>query len=163
MIGLFRIERKIAQQPQRLEDQRARCYHLSRHNLWELMLFLLVSICAFNVRDCNLFFSASEPLRQLLGYPPPAYLVSIALVAYFSSAVVLNLSALLQRSRPEQTWNHLGYRSAFYFFYSFTGTVAEHFLPVFLIGLTLYALDQCHLRLYTTMLLKECGAAFERS
>ncbi|MBW6509192.1 MAG: hypothetical protein K0A94_06545 [Desulfuromonadales bacterium] len=133
---------------QKIRDLRDNGHHLARHNLWELFLFLLVSICAYNVRDLNLFAMASEPLRQLLGYPPPAYMVSIALAVYFGSSIILGLKALASRSRPESTWNHLGYRSAFYFFYSFTGGIADHFLPVLLVGLLLYGLDQCHLRCY---------------
>lgn len=133
---------------QKVRDQREQGHHLSRHNLWELFLFLLVSICAYNVRDLNLFALASEPLRQLLGAPPPAYLVSLALAVYFGSSVVLGLTALIHRTGPTRTWNHLGYRSAFYFFYSFTGSISGHFLPVLLAGLLLYGLDQCQLRLY---------------
>lgn len=133
---------------QKIRDLRDNGHHLSRHNLWELFLFLLVSICAYNVRDLNLFSLASEPLRQLLGYPPPASMVSIALAVYFGSSVILGVKALVSRSRPVSTWNHLGYRSAFYFFYSFTGGIADHFLPVLLTGLLLYGLDQCHLRFY---------------
>jgi len=135
-------------QQQKIRELRDNGHHLARHNLWELFLFLLVSICAYNVRDLNLFVMASEPLRELLGYPPPAYMVSIALVVYFGSSVILGFKAMMHRTKPTGTWNHLGYRSAFYFFYSFTGSIAEHFLTVLLIGLLLYGLDQCHLRLY---------------
>lgn len=132
----------------KISELRDNGHYLSRHNLWELFLFLLVSICAYNVRDLNLFGMASEPLRQLLGYPPPAHMVSIALAVYFGSAMILGFKALAKRIKPTSTWNHLGYRSAFYFFYSFTGSIAEYFLPVLLVGLLLYGLDQCHLRLY---------------
>jgi hypothetical protein len=133
---------------QKVRQLRENGHHLARHNLWELFIFLLVSICAYNVRDLNLFMMASEPLRQLLGAPPPAYLVSIALAVYFGSATVLGFKALAHRTKPTSTWNHLGYRSAFYFFYSFTGSIAGQFIPVLLVGLWLYALDQCQLRLY---------------
>lgn len=132
----------------KIREQREKGHHLSRHNLWELCLFLVVSICAYNVRDLNLFTLASEPLRQLLGAPPPAYLVSLALAIYFGSSLVLGIGALVQRTRPTRTWNHLGYRSAFYFFYAFTGSIGGYFLPVLLSGLFLYGLDQCQLRLY---------------
>lgn len=133
---------------QKIRELRESGHHLARHNLWELCLFLLVSICAYNVRDLNLFLMASEPLRQLLGAPPPAHLISIALAVYFGSSIVLGLKALANRTKPSSTWNHLGYRSAFYFFYSFTGSLGGHFLLVLLIGLLLYGLDQCQLRLY---------------
>lgn len=138
---------------QKMHEQRERCHHLSRHNLWELFLFLLVSICAYNVRDISLFGLASEPLRQILGSPPPAFLISVALAVYFFSSVVLGLAALVNRVAPLRTWNHLGYRSAFYFFYSFSGAIGEHFIPVLLAGLILYGLDQCQLRQYSHKLI----------
>lgn len=145
----------------KLQDQRERGYYESRHNLWELALFLLVSICAYNIRDINLFAVASEPLRQVLGYPPPAYLVSIALAVYFFSAFVLGLTAIINRASPPQTWNHLGYRSIYYFFYSFTGSIGEYFLPVLITGLILYGLDQCQLRLYTKQVIDNNGVKIE--
>ncbi len=125
-----------------------RCYSMSRRNLWELLLFLLVSICAYTFRDFNLFDSSSESLRQILGYPPPAYLVSIALAIYGFSCITLTLTAMANHVKPTQKWNHLGYRSAFFLFYCFSGAISAHFLPVLLIGLSLYGLDQCHIWTY---------------
>lgn len=128
-------------------DQR---YTRSRRNLWSLLLFMLISIDAYGFRDFNLFESASEPVRQLLGYPPPAFLISVALAVYCLSCVIITLTSMASDVRPPSTWKHLGYRSAFYLFYSFSGAIATHFIPVLLIGLFLYALDQCHIWLYNS-------------
>lgn len=121
---------------------------LSRPGLWGLLLFLLISCGAFYFRDVNLFAMASEPLRQVLGYPPPAFLVSIALAVYTFSAMVLTLTAISEQARPVRQWNHLGYRVAFYLFYAFSGSIGTHFLAVLLIGVALYALDLCHVWVY---------------
>lgn len=123
-------------------------YELSRQNLLGIVLFLLFSIIAYSFRDFNLFASASEPLRQVLGYPPPAYLVSLALATYVFSAVTLSLTAMARGDQPGFRWSHLGYRSAFYLFYSFSGSIAANFLAVLITGLGLYLLDQCHIRLF---------------
>ena len=128
-----------------LSDRR---YMMSRHNLWEMILFVVVSIYAYAIGDLNLFELASEPLRQILGYPPPAYLVSIALAVYFFSAVSLTLTAMVRGAQPEQKWNQIGYRSAFYFFYAFSGSISTNFLAVLMVGLVLYGLDQCHICIY---------------
>jgi len=123
--------------------------NVQNHSLMSLVFFLVISICAFTFKDFNLFESASEPVRQILGYPPPAYLISIALAIYCFSSAVLTLTAIANDTKPTQKWNHFGYRSAFFVFYCFTGAITANFLPVLLVGLSLYSLDQCHLWIYS--------------
>ena len=140
---------------QRIKDQIDRRHTMSRRNLWEMVLFLLISICAFTFKDFNLFEAVSEPVRQILGYPPPAYLVSYALAVYCFSSASLTLTAMAKETQPEQKWNHLGYRSAFFVFYCFSGAIAANFLPVLLAGLCLYGLDQCHIWFYNTKVIAQ--------
>ena len=118
------------------------------HSLMSLVIFLSISVCAFTFKDFNLFASASESMRQILGYPPPAYLISAALAVYCFSSAILTLTAIANDAQPTQKWNHLGYRSVFFVFYCFSGTIAANFLPVLVVGLSLYGLDQCHIWLY---------------
>ena len=121
---------------------------MSSRSLWELICFLMICIVAYTGRDFNLFEMASEPIRQILGCPPPSYLINIALAVYCFSAAVLTLTAMARQQRPEGRWNHLGYRSAFFVFYCFSGAISAHFLPVVLVGLFLYGLDLCHIWCY---------------
>jgi len=118
-------------------------------SLLELSCFLLICIGAHTYQSFNLFAVSSEPVRQLLGCPPPAYLVTIALAVYCFSSAVLTLTAMASDRRPADNWNHLGYRSAFFVFYSFSGAVADNFLAVLLVGLLLYGLEQCHVWSYS--------------
>ena len=118
---------------------------VQNHSLMSLVLFLIISICAFTFKDFNLFESASESMRQILGCPPPAYLISIALAVYCFSSAILTLTSMANDAQPTLKWNHLGYRSAFFIFYCFSGAIAANFLPVLLVGLSLYGLDQCHI------------------
>ena len=122
--------------------------NVQNHSLMSLVLFLLISIMAFTFKDFNLFESASESVRQILGYPPPAYLISIALAVYCFSSAILTLTAMANDAQPTQKWNHLGYRTVFFAFYCFSGAIAANFLPVLLVGLSLYGLDQCHIWLH---------------
>ena len=122
--------------------------NVQNHSLMSLVLFLVISICAFAFKDFNLFAAASEPVRQILGYPPPAYLISVALAVYCFSSAILTLTAMANDAKPTQKWNHLGYRSAFFIFYCFSGAIAANFLPVVVVGLSLYSLDQCHIWLH---------------
>ncbi|MCD6187677.1 MAG: hypothetical protein J7K09_05875, partial [Desulfuromusa sp.] len=82
--------------------------NVQNHSLMSLSLFLLISIMAFTFKDFNLFESASESVRQILGYPPPAYLISIALAVYCFSSAILTLTAMANDAQPTQKWNHLG-------------------------------------------------------
>ena len=122
--------------------------NVQNHSLMSLVLFLVISIIAFTFKNFNLFESASESMRQILGYPPPAYLISVALAVYFFSSAILTLTAMANDAKPTQKWNHLGYRSAFFIFYCFSGAIAANFLPVLLVGLSLYGLDQCHIMIH---------------
>lgn len=117
-------------------------------NLISLVAFLLISIVAFAFKDFNLFEVASEPVRQILGCPPAAYLISVALAVYCFSSAILTLAAMANDAKPSKKLNHLGYRSAFFVFYCFSGAIAANFLPVLLVGLSLYGLDQCHILIH---------------
>ena len=122
--------------------------NLQYHSLIGLVSFLIISIGAFTFKGFNLFGVAPESIRQILGYPPPAYLISIALAVYAFSSAILTLTAMANGTKPMRKWNHLGYRSAFFIFYCFSGTIAANFLPVLMVGLVLYGLDQFHIALY---------------
>lgn len=122
--------------------------NVQNHSLMSLVLFLLISIIAFTFKDFNLFESASESMRQILGYPPPAHLISISLAVYCFSSAILTLTAMANDAQPTQKWNHLGYRSVFFIFYCFSGAITANFLPVLLVGLSLYGLDQCHILIH---------------
>ena len=119
--------------------------NLQNHSLLGLSIFLFLSIVAYIFKDFNLFEISSEPVRQLLGCPPPAYLINIALAVYCFSSAILTLTAMANDARPTEKWNHLGYRSAFFVFFSFSGVISANFLPVLLVGLSLYGLDQLHI------------------
>ncbi len=122
--------------------------NVQNQSLISLVIFLLISIVAFTFKSFNLFEIASEPVRQILGCPPPAYLISIALAVYCFSSAILTLAAMANDTQPTQKWNHLGYRSVFFIFYCFSGAIAANFLPVLLVGLSLYGLDQCHILIH---------------
>ncbi|SEA36805.1 hypothetical protein SAMN05660420_01893 [Desulfuromusa kysingii] len=117
-------------------------HNMTNQSLLGLTLFLLISIVAYQFKSFNLFEIASEPVRQVLGCPPPAYLVSIALAVYCFSSAILTLAAIANETQPASKWSHLGYRSVFFVFYCFSGAIAANFIPVVLVGLFLYGLDQ---------------------
>lgn len=123
-------------------------HSMTSQSLLGLIIFLLISMVAYTFKSFNLFEIASEPVRQILGCPPPAYLISIALAVYCFSSTILTLAAIANDTQPTQKWSHLGYRSVFFVFYCFSGAIAANFAPVVLVGLFLYALDQGHILIH---------------
>jgi hypothetical protein len=117
----------------------------SRQNLQSLQLFLLLSCAAFLVRDFNLYATFPENILQVLGCPPPPLMVQIALAGYIFTALTPLVIHLLTGEKPVAQWRHLGYRSAFYLFFLWSGTLTAHFAAVFVTGVALYLLEQFHI------------------
>jgi hypothetical protein len=115
---------------------------LARRGLWSLQLFLLISCAFFLVRDFNLYASFPESVLQVLGCAPPPPLVYLALAGYLVTALIPLTLQMLSGEKPTAQWRHLGYRTAFYLFFLWSGTLAAHFAVVFIAGVTLYLLEQ---------------------
>ena len=120
-------------------------YH---EGLLSLSIFMLISVIVWLNRGFDLFGMSSDGMKEILGTPPPAYLISIVLVLYMVSNMVLTLTAIAKDKAPESRWSQLGYRSAFFLFYGFSGMIAMNFIPVLMVGLFLYGLDQLHVVYY---------------
>lgn len=114
----------------------------SWRSLWSLQLFITISVAAFMVRDFNLYESLPENVLQILGCPPPPLLAHCALAGYALTVMIPLVIHLLDGDPPVSEWRQLGFRSAFYCFYLFSGTLASYFLLVFITGMTLYLLEQ---------------------
>jgi len=102
-------------------------------------LFFLVSLGA--VVDFRFFPPISEKTRQLLGVSPSPNLISVALIIYAFSALILILGHMNAGPRRFRGWSHIGYLSAFYLFYYFADRLRENFWPVFIAGLTILGLE----------------------
>jgi hypothetical protein len=115
---------------------------LSRKGLWGLLLFLLAGVAAFTVQDFNLYQSFPEPVLQLLGCPPPALLIHLALTGYSFTVVVPVLIRMATGAQPQVGWQHLACRAVFYLFYLASTTLPQNFVAVTVIGMLLYAVEQ---------------------
>lgn len=81
----------------------------------------------------------------MLGTPPPPNLISIALVIYCFSAIVMILSRMMSGSGKYGGIRHVAYLLAFYGFYHFAQALAENFWAVFAAGATILGLESYHL------------------
>lgn len=108
-----------------------------------LSAFILLSIGA--THNFSFLPSFSPAIRKSMGMAPPAGFISIALVVYVFSAVILSLARMMEGSEKTGGISHLGYLGAFFFFYHFSGDMDAHFWAVFAGGATILALEsyQC--------------------
>ena len=110
-----------------------------RYSQWWIALFFLVSLGA--AANFRFLPPISEEVRQLLGASPPPSLISIALIVYAFSALILILGHMNTGPRRFRGWSHLGYLTAFYLFYYYTNLLRDNFWQVFIAGLTILGLE----------------------
>ena len=113
---------------------------------WVLALFLAVSSAV--TYGLERLLPISEPLRQILGAPPPTMLISLALVIYSFSAIILILARMTMGQPPVSGLAHVGFLSGFYFFYYYANAAAENLWAVLAAGGTVMLLYLYHLRSY---------------
>jgi len=104
-----------------------------------LSAFIVLSIGA--THNFSFLPSFSQSLRKSMGTAPPANLISIVLVIYVFSAVILSLSRMMEGSDKIGGIAHLGYLGAFFFFYHFSGDMDAQFWAVFAGGATILSLE----------------------
>lgn len=111
---------------------------LSNRGLWYLCLFLAISLGA---RWEFRFLPSLPPgVRSILGAPPPSSWISVALVVYSFSAIVLALSRMMVGTGTRGGLDHVGYLTGFYVFYHFAGSLPENFWAVLAAGITILGL-----------------------
>jgi len=108
-----------------------------------LALFVAISIGA--LRDFSFLPSLPKEIHDLLGAPPPTGLISAALVVYTFSAVILILSRITLGSGEYSGFAHVGYLTAFYGFYHFSGVLQDNFWAIFASGITVLGLESYHI------------------
>jgi hypothetical protein len=111
-----------------------------------LALFLGVSCVVFY--GLERLIPITEPVREFLGAAPPSGLISLALVIYSFSAIVLILSRMTMAQPPVSGFAHVGFLTGFYGFYYYAGGGAENLWAVLAAGGTIMLLYLYHLRNY---------------
>jgi hypothetical protein len=127
-------------------DSLARIVRLQRkssHGPLCLALFLAISIAA--QQDFALIPSLPDDIRDMLGHPPPPNMISVALVLYSFSAIILVLTRMVSGAEKYGGITHVGYLTAFYMFYHFSNTLNDNFWAVFAAGITVLLLESYHL------------------
>jgi len=115
---------------------------MSRRGLVGLLFFLVASVAAFMVQDFNLYKALPEAVLQVLGCPPPATLIHLALTGYSFTVVTRVLIRMATGVHPVVAWHHNLCRPVFYLFYLVSTTLPENFIAVLTIGILLYGVEQ---------------------
>lgn len=115
----------------------------ANRGLWAIALFLLVSIAALN--QFSFLPTLPEQIREQLGTPPPAIMISGLLILYSFSSLVLILARMVGDSVTHSCFYHVAYLTGFYCFYNLAGSLEDNFWAVFAAGATILSLESYHL------------------
>jgi hypothetical protein len=113
------------------------------HSLYAMALFIALSIGA--MRDFDFIPSLPPAIRELLGHPPSADMVSAALLIYSFSAIIKVLARMMSGDGKFSGFAHVAFLGGFYFFYHFTGAMEENFWAVLAAGMTILGLGSYHI------------------
>jgi len=125
----------------------------SLRGLWAMALFLLVSSAVYY--GLERLFPLSPEIRSFLGPAPPLNLISLALVIYSFSAIVLILSRMTMGHPPGSGFAHVGYLTGFYIFYHQAGASVENLWAVLAAGATILVLSAYHQRTFCAEAISE--------
>ena len=113
------------------------------HGLWGMAIFLMVSVAAFN--QFSFLPDMSESMRKLLGAPPPVEMISLALVVYAFSGIVMILARMTRNTQSYRGIMHAAFFSGFYLFYHLSHALQDNFWAVFFAGISVLGLENFYL------------------
>ena len=87
------------------------------------------------------FIPAPETVTAYLGKPPSARIISIALLLYTFSAIILSLSRMAAAIEHNSSFSHVGFLTAFFLFYYFGKSLEENYWAVFGSGITILGVE----------------------
>jgi len=110
----------------------------SNRGLWAMSLFMLLSMMAWS--DFPLL-PLPDKVTALLGAPPPPGMISLVLLLYTFSAIILSLSRMMAAIEHKSSFCHVGYLTAFFLFYHFAKALNDNYWAVFGSGITILSVE----------------------
>jgi hypothetical protein len=123
---------------QELTKEISRLNRFSTRGILALSLFLVVSILAWWGFS---FLPAPDTVTAVLGKPPSANIIGIALLLYTFSAILLSLSRMTAGIEHRSSFSHVGFLTAFFLFYYFGKSLEENYWAVFGSGITILGVE----------------------
>jgi hypothetical protein len=129
----------------KLTEDMDRLNRFSVRGLLALSLFIVVSIFAWWGFS---FLPAPERITAVLGKPPSAHIISIALIIYTFSAIILSLARMSTGVEHRSSFSHVGYLTAFFLFYYFGKSLEGNYWAVFGSGITILGVESYRIWTY---------------
>jgi hypothetical protein len=117
----------------------------SNRGLWALSLFLGVSTLAWRNFP---FLPRPEQIVASLGPPPTSQIISMVLILYTFSAIILSLCRMMSNIRHRSSFCHVGYLGVFYLFYYLSEGLADNYWAVFGAGFTILCMESYRIWTY---------------
>ncbi len=127
----------------------AKLHALSRRGLWGVIAFLCLSAAALCLSQSGVCSTIPAQVKGMIGPPPPAGLLHVALGASWVSALILVLGRRGADGKPGYNWYNIGLPAAFYPLYIFADPTGISFPAVFAAGLVLLLLEHAFVISYT--------------
>lgn len=129
------VQERLSQDIQ-LEIERLQ--RMSNRGLWSLSLFLLVCLIAWRGFP---FFPLPDQVVAVLGRPPSPQIISIALLIYTFSAIILSLSRMTMGMEHNSSFSHVGYLIGFFLFYHYAKALDDNYWAVIGAGITILGVE----------------------
>jgi len=129
----------------KLMEDMDRYNRFSVRGILALSLFIVVSIFAWWGFS---FLPMPDKITALLGKPPSAHIVSIALIVYTFSAITLSLARMSTGIEHRSSYSHVGYLTAFFLFYYCGKSLEENYWAVFGAGMTILGVESYRIWTY---------------
>lgn len=121
-----------------IEAEIKRLKRFSNRGLWAISLFLVVCMLAWNDFP---HFPLPDRVIDSLGPSPPAYMISLVLLIYTFSAIILSLSRMMGGIEHKSSFCHVGYLTGFFLFYHFAKGLDANYWAVFGSGITILGVE----------------------
>ena len=118
---------------------------LSNRGLWSLSLFLLVCLLAWHDFP---FLPLPDRVMAVLGKPPSPQFISIALLIYTFSAIILSLSRMTMAIEHRNSFSHVGYLTGFFLFYHYANALDDNYWAVIGAGITILGVESYRIWTY---------------
>ena|ERR1035437_202529 len=115
-----------------------RLNRFSARGILAISLFLIVSLLAWWGFP---FLPSPDTVTAVLGKPPPARIISMALLLYTFSAIMLSLSRMTTGIEHRSSFSHVGYLTGFFLFYYFGKSLEENYWAVLGSGITILGVE----------------------
>lgn len=125
-------------QRQRIIKEINRLHRASTRGFWAISLFMLVSMAAWWGFS---FLPAPDAVTAVLGKAPSSRMVSIVLLVYTFSAIILSLARMASGIEHRSSFSHVGFLTAFFLFYYFDKALDDNYWAVFGAGITILGVE----------------------